>query len=165
MQEGLWKLSNHFFYITIYNNFMNWPIVPFMSPNLGYKILMNMTFMPLSISKMNINYCYESLKHIVLYWIVYLHVKVCFNMSPLQQLYDKTNISFLNYIQLYDSESCFLIHCKEQYVSFTPWPFKQINLSKEESSLLIDFLANYWTYRMSLFCYICYVKIILSGIT
>jgi hypothetical protein len=47
-----------FFYITIYNNFMNWPIVPSISPNLGYKFLMNMIFTLLSISRMDINYCY-----------------------------------------------------------------------------------------------------------
>jgi hypothetical protein len=40
------KVEFFFSYITIYNNFMNWPIVPFMSPNLGCKFIINMTFMP-----------------------------------------------------------------------------------------------------------------------
>jgi len=105
-----------FFYITIYNNFMNWPIVPFLSQNLGYKFFIDITFMPLYNFMNGYKLLLLELETYCLMLNCISSCKGLFLYESFATMYDKKDISFFNYIQSYNSESYFLIHCKEEYV-------------------------------------------------
>jgi hypothetical protein len=73
--------------------------VPFMSPNLRYKLFINITFMSL--------YNFKNIFNVLMlefgtYFLILNCITSCKlfkNIYPLQQLYNTNNISFLNYIQ------------------------------------------------------------------
>ncbi len=87
-----------------------------MSPNLGYKYFIDMTFMTLYSFKNGYKLLLLELETYCLMLNCIPSCKGLFLYKFFVTMYNKKDISLSNYIRLYNSESYFLIHCQEEYV-------------------------------------------------